>query len=490
MRLLKPILRKLLLGPRQVRIVDDQRSWRGLDLYVAALHMARAIERTTSREHIGFMLPTSGLCPVALLATWMLGRTSVPLNYLLSEEERAYIIDDAELDAVVTVTPMVEFAGGLPESVKQIRMDEMSFGGLPPLRRAKQRSDDDMAVLLYTSGTSGRPKGVMLTGDNLSSNVEQCLEFIGVERIPVIMGVLPQFHSFGLTALTLLPLAAGSKAVYTARFVPARILKLLQKHRPTVMIAIPSMYNALLSAKSATADHFSSLQIAASGGEPLPAAVFDGFRERFGLVLNEGYGLTETSPVSNLCRPDEHKRHSVGPCLPRVEEKIVDPDGNRLSSGAEGEVCIKGPNVMSGYFKLPDETAAVFDDEGFFRTGDMGKVDEDGHLFITGRIKEMLIIGGDNVFPREIEEVLNQHATVHASAVIGVVDESRGETAMAFVELEEGAQFDERALRAHCRERLAQFKVPREIRVIETLPRNPTGKIMRRELSAATASLA
>ncbi|MHC5114185.1 MAG: class I adenylate-forming enzyme family protein [Planctomycetota bacterium] len=489
MRLVKPILRKLILGPRQVRIVDDQRQWRGLDLYVASLHLAREIERTTSSKHIGFMLPTSGLCPVALLATWMLGRTSVPLNYLLSDDERDYIIDDAELDAVVTVTPMVDYVDGLPEKVKQIRMDEMSFGGLPPFRRARPPADEETAVLLYTSGTSGRPKGVMLTGDNLSSNVEQCMEFIGLSKIPVIMGVLPQFHSFGLTALTLLPLAAGSMAVYTARFVPNRILKLLKKHQPTAMIAIPSMYNALLSAKSATADHFASLQVAASGGEPLPAAVFDGFREKFGVVLNEGYGLTETSPVTNLCRPDEHKRHSVGPCVPRVEEKIVDPEGNRLPIGEEGEICIKGPNVMKGYYKLPEDTAAVFDDEGFFRTGDMGRIDEDGHLYITGRIKEMLIIGGDNVFPREIEEVLNDHASVHASAVIGVMDESRGETALAFVELEEGAEFDERALRAHCRDRLAQFKVPREIRVVEELPRNPTGKIMRRELSADTPSL-
>jgi long-chain acyl-CoA synthetase len=218
--------------------------------------------------------------------------------------------------------------------------------------------------------------------------------------------------------------------------------------------------------------------------------VLEGFKERFGVVINEGYGLTETAPVTNWCRPDEHKPGSVGPALPDVEERILTATGERCAVGEEGEIGIRGPNVMKGYYKRPDETAAVFDGEGFFRTGDMGRFDEDGHLFITGRIKEMLIIGGDNVFPREIEEVLEAHPSVHACAVIGMPDESRGEVALGFVELEPGCEFDEQALRAHCRERMAQFKVPREIRLLERLPRNPTGKIMRRELSVETPSMA
>jgi long-chain acyl-CoA synthetase len=176
--------------------------------------------------------------------------------------------------------------------------------------------------------------------------------------------------------------------------------------------------------------------------------------------------------------------------LPDVEEKVVDTEGRCLGPGEEGEVCIRGPNVMPGYYHLPDQTAAVFDDEGYFKTGDMGRIDADGHLYITGRIKEMLIIGGENVFPREIEEVLNAHPSVHDSAVIGMTDPSRGEVPLAFVELAEDADFDETALRAHCRELLAQYKVPREIRLLEKLPRNPTGKIMRRALSAATPTTA
>lgn len=490
MRPLLPILRKLILAPMRVAVVDDQRTWKSFHLYLGALHLARAIEKTTDRPHIGVMLPTSGLFPMAMIATWMLGRTLVPLNYLLKADDLDYVINDAELDTVITVGPMVEHiksqSGGrdLPANVKQLRLDEMSFKGLPPFRFSKRQPDDFIAVLLYTSGTSGKPKGVMLTCENLASNIQQVMQWVGFTQDDKVLGVLPQFHSFGLTVLTLLPLTVGCPAVYTAKFLPKRILDLMEKYRPTVLVAIPSMLNALLHAKSATADHFKSFKFVASGGEPLPEAVFNGFREKFNVTINEGYGLTETSPVTNWCRPWDFRRKSVGMALPGVEEIIVDPQGKRLGPNHDGEILIKGPNIMKGYFKLPEQTAAVFTSDGYFRTGDMGRFDDDGHLYITGRIKEMLIIGGENVFPREIEEVLDAHPSVQASAVIGVMDESRGEVPIAFVELKDGATFDEKALRSFCREKLAQYKVPRDIRLIEKLPRNPTGKIMRRELKA------
>jgi len=484
MRPLKPILRNLLLGPTRIVAVDDQKTWRGIDLYIGALHLAKQIARTSDRPHVGVMLPTSGLFPMALIAGWMLGRTVVPLNYLLKPEELEYVINDAELDCVVTVTPMIEHFGELPKQVKQIRIDQLKFKGFPPLRRAKRRPDDFVAVLLYTSGTSGKPKGVMLTAGNLADNVEQVLRWVGFSTNDAFLGVLPQFHSFGLTVLTLIPLWVKAKVVYTARFNPRKILDLARTHKPTALIAIPSMYAALLNAKSAQADDFKSFKYVVSGAEPLPESVVRGFKDKFKVTINEGYGLTETSPVANWCRPNEYRRKSVGKPLPDVQEKIVAPDGRILGPNLDGEICIKGPNVMKGYYKLAEQTAAVFDADGYFKTGDMGRFDNDGHLYITGRIKEMLIIGGENVFPREIEEVLDAHPSVSASAVIGVMDESRGETPVAFVELKEGAAFDETSLRSFCRERLAQFKVPRDIRHIEKLPRNPTGKIMRRELKS------
>lgn len=488
MRLLSTIRRQLLLRPRHNFVVDDRKSWSGFELLAGSWHLAAAMERASSAPAIAVMLPTSGMFSLAMLATWTLGRTLVPINYLLSRSDLEYVLKDAGCDTVLTVGPMLDFTGGLPEGVRAIKLEDVSFRGMPWPRLRNPLPDAEVAVLLYTSGTSGRPKGVMLTGANLAANVEQVREWVQFNSSDVLLGVLPQFHSFGLTVLTILPLAIGGRAVYAAKFQPKKVIDLARTHRPTAFIAIPSMYNALLAVKDGKPADLASLRFAVSGGEPLPAAVFEGFQAKYGVTLNEGYGLTETSPVTNWCRPDEYRPKSVGRPLPGIEERIVAPDGRVLGPDQDGEIRIKGPNVMRGYRNLPQESSAVIDEHGFFKTGDMGRLDKDGFLYITGRIKEMLIIAGENVFPREIEEVINRHPSVKDSAVIGMPDGSRGEVAIAFVELADGVEFDGPALRAFCREHLAQFKVPREIRVVAALPRNATGKIVRRQLSPDTAS--
>ena len=488
MELLSSIRRHLLLRPLRTVIVDDVRRWRGIDLMVVAWHIARAIEKTSNAPRIGILLPTSGAFPAATIAAWTLGRTIVPLNFLLSRSDLEYVARDAGLDAVITIGPMLDFIGGSIPGLTEIRLDQMKFKGIPPIRMTNPLQRDDVAVVLYTSGTSGRPKGVMLTGGNIGANVRQAAEWVDFGSADKILGVLPQFHSFGLTVLTMLPLATGARAVYTARFVPRKLVELAKEHKPTALVAIPSMYNALRLLKDADKQDFASLRFVVSGGEPLPAAVYDGFHEKFGIEINEGYGLTETAPVTNWCRPHEQRRKCVGKALPGIDQRIVGPDGKVLGPNEDGEVRMKGPNIMKGYLNLPDETAAVFDEQGYFKTGDMGRLDEQGFLAITGRFKELLIIGGENVFPREIEEVLNRHESVKDSAVIGMHDGMRGEVALAFVEVKEGATFDEQGLKAWCREHIAGFKVPRDIRLIKELPRNPTGKIMRRKLSAETKS--
>ena len=480
------IISRLRLNPLRKIIVDDFKQWRSLTLRYLASHIAKAIQKTSDRPRVGVMLPTSGLFPAAMIAGWRLGRTMIPLNYLLSKEDLAFVIEDAELDTVITVGPMLDFTGPLPDGIKVIRLDQMKISGLPPRTPRKPMAPDDTAVILYTSGTSGRPKGVILTDRNLQANIDQVVEFVKFTREDLMLGVLPQFHTFGLTALTLVPLCLGCHVVYTAKFMPKRILDLARKHEPTVFIGIPSMYNALRLAKSAQPDDFKALKFAVAGGEPLPDAVSDGFFETFGVRICEGYGMTETAPVANVCLPQEYRPHSVGRVVHQMEQRIVAEDGSICPPGVDGEVRMRGPNVTPGYFKRPEETAAAFDSDGYLRTGDMGRMDKDGFLSITGRIKEMLIIGGENVFPREIEEVLDRHPSVKASAVIGQPDESRGEVPLAFVEMVEGEEFDATALRSHCRETLAQYKVPREIRRIDEMPRNPTGKIMRRALSVDT----
>ena len=488
MKLLRRIQRQLVLHPFRTFVVDDQRSWNGVSLLVAALHIARAIERRTDREAVGLLLPTSGLMPAALLATWMTGKVAVPLNYLLSREDLEYIVRDSGLDLVVTVGPMLDYIHGPTPGMNPLRLEDLRFTGVPPLRVGASRAADELAVLLYTSGTSGRPKGVMLSAGNLDANIDQIRRWATFDHRDVLLGVLPQFHSFGLTVLTLLPLSIGAKAVYTARFQPRRVLDLARDHGATAFVAIPSMYNALVAARHGGPECFAQLRYAVSGGEPLPDAVADAFRERFGVRIAEGYGLTETSPVTNWCLPAEWRHRSVGRPLPDVQQRVVGPDGRVLPANQDGEVRIKGPNVMHGYWNLPEETAKVFDENGFFRTGDMGRFDDEGHLYITGRFKEMLIISGENVFPREIEEVLNRHSSVKDSAVVGMQDPMRGEVPLAFVELHEGASFDGAALQHHCRATLPAYKVPREIRRRVALPRNPTGKILRRALGADTPS--
>lgn len=454
-----------------------------MEILVAAMHLADEIERRSQSPTIATLLPTSGLFPVAALAGWMLGRTVVPLNYLLSSDEINWITRHCGADAVVSVGPILDALGYEPP-VRTIRMDEMSFKGAPEPRLPARAKSNDLAALLYTSGTSGRPKGVELTHANLCSNIRQIDEWVRFRRDDKMLGALPQFHSFGFTVLTLLPLTIGIPVVYTARFVPTQIIKRLREHRPTFFVALPSMYNALTTVKSATAEDFASLRYIVSGGEPLPESVFQTYRERFNTTINEGYGLTETAPVTNWCRPQDFKRRSVGMAVPGVEIAIVDVEsGRELPPGADGEVRIGGPNVTRGYYREPELSAAMHDEKGRLKTGDIGRLDEDGHLYITGRHKEMLIISGENVFPREIEEALNQHPSVRASGVVGLQHEMRGEIAAAVVELsEEGAALDEDELRRWCREKIGAARTPRHIAAMDELPKGPTGKIQRREL--------
>lgn len=517
-----PILRALARHPFRTAVVDDRKTYKAIEILIGAWHLAGHLAPRCQSKTIGLLLPTSGAFPIAALAGWWLGKTVVPINYLLKPEEMNYVVRDCGCDTVVTVQPMLDFlgatadaclyapqgGGGGPPTVKHlVKLEDVSFKGMPDPIWPARAADDDLAVLLYTSGTSGKPKGVMLSHGNLSANVRQVRDWARFTREDVVFGVLPQFHSFGMTVLTLLPLTFGMKVVYTARFVPHKVVKLIEEHKATIMIAIPSMYNAMLHAKNATREAFVSARYVVSGGEPLPQVVFDGFRDRFGVTINEGYGLTETGPVSNWCRPQEWKRGSVGKALPEMDQRIFDLEtGKELPPGRDGEVRMRGPNIMQGYFGKPEETASVFDAEGFFRTGDIGRMDEDGSLYITGRLKEMLIVGGENVFPREIEEVLNAHPSVKDSGVVGKHDPMRGEVPVAFVEMKEaggegsgpraehaeGAHakmaFDEKDLIKWCRGKLAGYKVPDEIRVVDALPRNPTGKVMRRELKKMVAA--
>ncbi|MEE8169487.1 MAG: AMP-binding protein, partial [Phycisphaerae bacterium] len=336
---------------------------------------------------------------------------------------------------------------------------------------------------LYTSGTTGTPKGVCLSYGNLRSNALDCIKMARLTEEHRFLGVLPLFHSFGLTAMLHAPVAAGAGVHYLPRYSPIGMIQAIRDQRSSVLMAISSMYAALLRVKSACADDVKSLVYPMSGGEALPDQVFRAFKERFDIEILQGYGMTETSPVISLNTPWEHRAGSIGRPIPNVAVQVRDDDGAPAPTGGTGELWVRGPGVMQGYFNNPVETAAVKMPDGWLKTGDMGRVDDDGYVWITGRKKEMIIVGGENVYPREIENVLADHPAVAEAAAIGRQDATRGETVVAFVTCKQDASVSDVELREFCRGKLAGYKIPRRVIVRDDLPRGPTGKILKRKLN-------
>jgi long-chain acyl-CoA synthetase len=343
---------------------------------------------------------------------------------------------------------------------------------------------DDTAVLLYTSGTSGLPKGVMLTYNNLQSDVEAAIEHAQLQDRHKFLGIVPLFHSTGLLATLIAPIQLGASVVYIARFSPVATIQAIRQHKLSVLVAVPSMYGALLRLKDASPADFSHVYASLSGGEPLPSTIREAWQQRFGIPIFEGYGLTETIGPIAFNTPQNHRPGSVGRLIPGAEVKIVDDNGNAHDVRQEGEVWLKGPMIMKGYHNLPTETADVLTADGYFKSGDLGKVDTDGYLHITGRKKELIIVAGEKAVPREIEEVLMKHPAVALAAAVGKKDSSRGEVVVAFVTLKPGQTATADDIRTFAREQnLPNFKIPREIFIEEELPHSPTGKILKRVLA-------
>jgi long-chain acyl-CoA synthetase len=302
------------------------------------------------------------------------------------------------------------------------------------------------------------------------------------------LGIIPLFHAFGMTAMMLAPIQLGASIVYMARFSPVGAMNAIRKHGISLVLAVPSMYAAILRLKDASPEDFKTIYAMISGGEPLPTNLREGFESRFGVKLLEAYGMTETSLAISLNTPQSQRAGSVGKPIPGVEVRITDDAGNKVIRVDEGEIWVKGPMVMKGYNNLPTETAAALTPDGFFKTGDLGRIDTDGFLFITGRKKDLIIIAGEKASPREIEELLQAHPAVAEAAVIGKKDPTRGEVVLAFIIPCEGFSPTLEELREFCRERgLAAWKTPREIRIVPDLPRSATGKVLKRVLARDSA---
>ncbi|MEE9297024.1 MAG: AMP-binding protein [Phycisphaerae bacterium] len=490
--LVDQLLKQNRLQPRSPAVSDPVSSLTYRNLTSLAVVMRQLVLHETRRDTVGILLPSGGAFAGSFFGTLWAGKVAVPLNFLLSTEELADIVRDAELDLILSVHHFDKATSQLPAQTLCLedlpikrRVFAARFRRRPP---APAVQPDDLAVLLYTSGTSGAPKGVELSFNNLRSNCDAIIEAVRLRDHDRFLCVLPPFHVFGLTANVLVPVLRGLAVRAIPRFNPAAVFRAITEFQPTVLMAIPSMYAALLRNKSADPNTFRGFHLLVSGGEPLPDVVADAFRERFSVDLLEGYGLTETSPVISIDLPRDHRRGAVGKPLTNLQLRIVTEEGHIAAANEEGEILVRGPSVMRGYHNRPEETAAVLDPDGWFATGDIGKLDHDGFLHITGRKKEMIIVGGENVFPQEIENVLSRHPAVEEAAVIGMPDPSRGEVPLAFLTLKGNVSATDIELRSFAKQHLAGYKVPREIRIVDDLPRGPTGKVAKRKLKERTTA--
>jgi len=470
-------------------VADHTRRLTYRRLTAAAAALRDLIRAETDCPRVGILLPACAAFPPVLFGVLWAGRTAVPLNFLLSPRELAEVVADAGIDTILSVHHFDQLLAQLP--ARAVALEDLPLRRRTLLRLLRRQppaprvSLDDTAALLYTSGTSGDPKGVELTHRNLHSNCQACIRAARIRHNHVVLNVLPPFHAFGLTANVLVPAVLGAGVYALPRFQPAATFRTIRRERVSVVMALPSMYAALLRVRDVPPDALASVYLAISRGEPLPEAVGHGFEERFGVRLHQGYGLTETSPVLSLCAPHAWREGSVGQVLPGIDCRIVDPVGNVLEDAVDGEIQVRGHCVMKGYYNRPADTAAVIDAHGWLRTGDLGHRDADGFLYVTGRLTEALIVAGENVLPQQIEEVLAGHPRVAAAAVIGAPDETRGQVPVAFVTLAEDAgpqSVSEHDLRSYVRRHLAGHKVPRRIHITDQLPTGPTGKILKRKL--------
>jgi long-chain acyl-CoA synthetase len=445
---------------------------------------AAVIRERVPGNTVGILLLNSRQFVTNLFAVWKAGKTAVPLNYLLPPTDIGFIIRDSGMSALVSSQFFAPNLAALKplfgdRGVILMADDPEFLKGSPAATAA---ASQQRALILYTSGTTGRPKGVILTHENLKHNVDSCQRAGEFDDRDSFLCLLPFFHTYAITGTILLPLFNGCKMVLVDRFAALKVLKLIEEHKVSVFLAIPSMYRVL----AMTDGDFDvrSVRFPISGGEPLPIAVAQAFEKRFGVPIFEGYGQTEAAPVVTLNVPGANKLGTIGRALPGVEVTIWDDQNRLLPPNQVGELMVRGGNVMLGYHNLPEETSKTITN-GWLHTGDLGRTDADGYITITGRKKDLIISAGENIYPREIEELLVQHPKIKECAVIGVKDEVRGEVPKAFVIARDGESLEEKDVRSFCREHLANYKVPKYIDVVPDLPRSPTGKILKRALGAS-----
>ncbi len=467
-------------------------------------------------DHVAFLLGNTPHFVISLYATMRIGATAIPINPLYTPDEITYIIRNGDVKTVIALDallPLVETCITVfpdvhsyvvcetkPDTIEKmqtlpqnVREKVYSFTQLiaksEPTVKPEEIDENDTAIILYTSGTTGHPKGAMLTHKNLYSNARDVSEYLQFNANDRVITTLPVFHVFALTVAVNAPLLTSAQLIILPSFSPKEIFRIGKELRPTVFAGVPTMFNFLYQFPEGHPEDLKSLRLAISGGSSMPVALLHNFEEKFNVRVSEGYGLSEASPVTCFNPLDrDRKAGSIGTNIVNVVNKVVNEFGEEVPVGEVGELVVKGPNVMKGYYKMPEETAVAIRD-GWLYTGDLARMDEEGYFFIVDRKKDMIIVGGYNVYPREVEEVLYSNPGVLEAAVVGIPDPNLGEEVLAYVVLKDKSITVE-DLHEYCKQHLVKYKCPKEILLLDELPKNTTGKILRRNLKDQALSRA
>ncbi|HYP55918.1 MAG TPA: long-chain fatty acid--CoA ligase, partial [Solirubrobacterales bacterium] len=478
-----------------IRLGELELTYGQLDDASARLATALRERGVEPGDRVGVMLPNVPQFPVAYYGALRAGATVVPMNVLLKRREIGFYLEDSGAKLLLAWHGFAEEARGGAEDAgaELVEVEPASFAELlanaEPAPGLAEVAADDTAVILYTSGTTGKPKGAELTHDNLLTNADVCMRTTSeIKPGDVVFGGLPLFHSFGQTVAMNASLKVGACLTLVPKFDPGDALETIERDKVTHFYGVPTMFGALLHHPERERFDTSSLRTCITGGASMPVEVLRGFEEAFGCIVLEGYGLSETSPVASSNHPGrERKPGSIGTPLEGVEMRVVDEDDEEVPPGEVGEIVIRGHNVMKGYWQRPEATEEAMRG-GWFHSGDMARVDEEGYFYIVDRKKDLIIRGGYNVYPREVEEVLYEHPKIREAAVLGVPSDEWGEEIGAAVVLHEGEELSAAEVSAYVKERIAAYKYPRQVWFLGDLPKGPTGKILKREIEVPAAT--
>ena len=474
-------------APDAMAIVDHERRFTYKEVQDAVKTCRDRLYAAGVRQgdRVGIFSRNSAEFIFALMGTTSLGAIAVPINFQLSSREIAYIVKDAGIETLLTYQPlnltdaMAQLRCHLKVSqidIRSIGRPQKGIGEAPAL--SEFFSDENPCEIIYTSGTTGTPKGAVLSHRNIITNTQQ-MSVMGCKAEHNVLCVLPMYHVYGLACAGFYPFRQGATVVILDSFTPKETISTIREEKITDLYIVPSICSLLT--KLASKEDMKTVRLVVSAATTLPLKIQQDFIHKFGVDICEAYGLSETSPILTMNPPERPKVGSCGKIVPGIQWKLINAEGSEVSQGEPGELVVKGDNIMLGYWNLPDVTHDAMRG-GWFHTGDVARADEDGYLYIVDRIKDMIISMGENIYPREVEEIIYQFPGIYEAAVVGIEDKLRGQAGACFYSVHEGSAVNVRELKKFLQANLALYKIPREFHIMDKLPRTTTGKISKKDI--------